>query len=422
MTHPADTATRTRWREVFGEPEYRALWLAQLVSITGDQLARVALGVLVYDRTRSALLAGITFAVTTGAMTIGALGLSWTADRYPRRAVMLVSDLACTILVMLMIIPGMPLWAMVALLFAVGLAIEPFLSARMTTNREILGGKRFRLGQSVTITTYQVAQLGGFAVAGVIVAAAGTRTALWIDAASFALSFIIIRARVRKRPAPERDPGGYGPQIGIGARLIFGNPQAATAMGLLWLAAFFAAPEGVMAPLAHQYGGAAAAVGWLFAANTAGSAVGMASWTRLLTESRLTRLAALLALASCVTLTLFAFPVQLAGAMIILFVSGLFTGYIPAASGVLMDAIPDEHRGKASGLIGAGMSLGQGVGIAAAGALAGRITPSLAIAAFGAAGTLTAAALAVAWQAARSAQHNPDPEPVLASAAPEPQP
>ena len=34
---------------------------AQLLSVIGDQLARVALTVLVYDRTHSSLLAAITF-------------------------------------------------------------------------------------------------------------------------------------------------------------------------------------------------------------------------------------------------------------------------------------------------------------------------------------------------------------------------
>jgi hypothetical protein len=33
--------------------EFRALWAAQVLSVAGDQLARIALTLLVYDRTRS---------------------------------------------------------------------------------------------------------------------------------------------------------------------------------------------------------------------------------------------------------------------------------------------------------------------------------------------------------------------------------
>ena len=52
------------FRDVFAVSEFRALWSAQLLSITGDQLARVALTVLVFDQTRSPLLAAVTFAAS----------------------------------------------------------------------------------------------------------------------------------------------------------------------------------------------------------------------------------------------------------------------------------------------------------------------------------------------------------------------
>jgi hypothetical protein len=51
----ADTggAARVRFGEVFASREFGALWLAYLLSVAGDQLALVALTVLVFDRTRS---------------------------------------------------------------------------------------------------------------------------------------------------------------------------------------------------------------------------------------------------------------------------------------------------------------------------------------------------------------------------------
>ena len=58
-----EQAARTTFRDVFAVTEFRALWLAQLLSVIGDQLARVALDDLVYYRTHSALLAAITFVV-----------------------------------------------------------------------------------------------------------------------------------------------------------------------------------------------------------------------------------------------------------------------------------------------------------------------------------------------------------------------
>ena len=49
-------ASRATFTQVFAVAEFRALWLAMLLSVAGDQLARVAMTVLVYDPTRSAFL------------------------------------------------------------------------------------------------------------------------------------------------------------------------------------------------------------------------------------------------------------------------------------------------------------------------------------------------------------------------------
>src|SRR5258708_33286777 len=82
------------FREVFAVGEFRALWLAQLLSVAGDQLARVAMTVLVFDRTHSALWTALTYAVTFLPWVIGGLALSGLADRRPRQQVMVACDVA----------------------------------------------------------------------------------------------------------------------------------------------------------------------------------------------------------------------------------------------------------------------------------------------------------------------------------------
>lgn len=49
---------------VFAVPEFRVLWLAQVLSVVGDQLARVALSVLTFHRTGSPLLTGAVYALS----------------------------------------------------------------------------------------------------------------------------------------------------------------------------------------------------------------------------------------------------------------------------------------------------------------------------------------------------------------------
>jgi MFS family permease len=118
--------------DVFAVREFRVLWLAQLLSVAGDQLARVAMTVLVYDRTHSALWSALTFAVTFLPWIVGGLGLSGLADRLPRRQVMITCDLARMVLVCLMALTSMlglasaGLWVTVALLFLVTLLDAPY--------------------------------------------------------------------------------------------------------------------------------------------------------------------------------------------------------------------------------------------------------------------------------------------------------
>src|SRR5690348_15332421 len=115
----AAARARPTFGDVFRMTEFRALWAAQMLSVTGDQLARVALTVLVYDRTRSALLSAVAFAASVVPTFLGGLLLAGLADRLPRRRVMIGADLASAILVAAMILPGLPVWGLVTLLFAV---------------------------------------------------------------------------------------------------------------------------------------------------------------------------------------------------------------------------------------------------------------------------------------------------------------
>jgi MFS family permease len=398
-----DTVARpgVTYREVFAVREWRALWIAQVVSIGGDQFAAIALAVLIYQRTRSPLLAAVTFAVTTGAQCAGGLLLGWAADAYPRRAVMLTADAACAALVLLMLVPGVPLAGLLVLLAAVSLAVEPFLAARMATNAVVLDAERtpdlFQRGQAVTVATYQAAQFAGFAAGGVVTATFGVRAALAVDAASFAGSALLVRFGVRSRPAAGEHDGK--PHVLAGARAIFARPVAAVALGLLCMAGFFAAPQGVMVPLGAQLGGTAA-TGWLLGAMFAGGTAGPLIYARLGRDLRM-RLLPVVATAACAVLVLFAFTPPLGAALAILAVSGLCTGYIPAAFGALAAVVPDDRRGAASGVVGAGMAASQGVLIVAAGAVAARVSPALVVAACGVAGAACGVPLTLAWRRVR---------------------
>ncbi len=395
-----EQAAKTTFRDVFAVAEFRALWAAQLLSVIGDQLARVALTVLVYDQTRSALLAAVTFVVSIVPTFIGGVMLAWLADRYPRRRVMIACDLARCGLVLVMAARGVPLAGLVVLLFLVTLVGAPFTSARAAIYPDVLTGDRYVMGTAVTLTTYQFAQVLGFAAGGVVTGFFGTRLSLIIDAATFAASALIVRARVRSRPAPaaggRHEPSRLAGVI-AGARLVFARPALRIPMFFGWLAAFYNAPEGVVTPLARDLHGGAAVVGVILAAAALGETAGAIVFSRLVAPPARLRLMGPLAVGACGILVLFFWRPGLPGSLLILAASGLCASYQLAANAAFVTAAPHEQRSQAFGLAQGGMSLGQGIVLILAGAAAGGHSASRVIAVCGAVGAVVALAIAASW-------------------------
>jgi MFS family permease len=397
----ADRPGKTTFREIFAVPEFRALWLAQILSVAGDQLARVALTVLVYDRTRSALLAAVTFAASLVPTFVGGVTLAGLADRFPRREVMIACDVIRAVLVIIMALPGMPLAALVVLLFAVTMAGAPFTSARAAVYPDVLAGDRYVLGTAVTLTTLQFAQVIGFAAGGAVVGFFGVRVSLVADAATFAGSALIIRAWVNTRPAARAAQDRRTPIADAlaGARLVFASPALRGPMLFGWLAAFYNAPEGVAAPLARTLGGGLAVrVGVILAAEALGSAAGSVVFSRLIDPPVRLRLMGPLAIGACALLVLFALHPMLPLALLILTASGVCACFQLAANAAFVSAAPQAQRGQAFGLAAAGMSLGQGTAMILAGAAAQRFSPAVVIAASGALGAVAATAITVNWR------------------------
>ena len=159
-------AQRATFRDVFAVREFRALWLSQILSAGGDRLALVALALLIYDRTRSPLLAAIAYAAGTLPYLIGALFLSGMADRFPRREVMVTCDAVRAFLVAVMLVPRMPLDVLIALLYAVTVFQPPFDAARSAILRDMVQGERYALAAATMQSTFLAMVVAGAAVGG----------------------------------------------------------------------------------------------------------------------------------------------------------------------------------------------------------------------------------------------------------------
>src|SRR5664279_5508221 len=114
---------------VLRNAEFRAVWLADAQSSLGDQLSRTALAVLVYQRSHSAFMTALIYAVTFIPALFGGVLLGGLAERFPHRFTLVGCNIARAGLVGSMAFPGLPIGVLVGLVIVSTLFASPFDSA-----------------------------------------------------------------------------------------------------------------------------------------------------------------------------------------------------------------------------------------------------------------------------------------------------
>lgn len=402
--HRRPPEAQATYREVFAVREFRALWVAQALSFVGDQLAQVALAVLVYERTGNALLTAATYALTYLPPIVGGPLLSGLADVFPRRTVMIVCDVVRAVLVALMAVLALPLGALCVLVFLTVLLGTPFTAARAAVLPDVLEGDRFVAGTAINNITHQVTQMLGFLAGGAIVAAVGAREALALNALTFGASAVILVGGLRRRPAPkDRDAQSLGLWRGMrdGARLVFGDPTLRSLVSFAWLCAFYTIPEGLAAPYAATFDDSAVTVGLLMSAMPTGMVVGAFLYSRFVRPANRLRSMGWMAMLACVPLVGSGLQPPLWAVLLLWALSGVGSAYQLAANAAFVAAVPPSGRGQAFGLAQSGILAGQGLGILVGGAVAEALGPQTVVALAGALGLSAAAVLTLSWNQIR---------------------
>lgn len=374
------TESTARFRDVLAVREFRFLWLAQAQSRMGDQIARVAVALLVFERTDSAALTALTYALTYLPPLITAPFLAGLADRYSRRAVMVVVDLLRAVLIGVMAVPGLPLPVLACLLVAVTCPEPLFSAARVATVPRTLPGKLFPVGMSVVTSTDQIAQIAGFSLGGVLVGAYGPHFALAVNAATFLVSAALLQFGVGPH-LPEHEDASSKRGSGFalaGIRLVVGDRRLFATAGLVWLVGFYVTAEALAAPYVAEIGADKEAVGVLMASVVIGTAIGALLVAKLNSDWR-RRLVVPLAVAAGVVFSVTAAAPPFWATFAIWMVAGACHAYIVLAQVRFAQFIPDGMRSRAIGFAAAGLQTAQGIGIAIGGLLAEAIAPSAAI-------------------------------------------
>ncbi|GAA2158950.1 MFS transporter [Actinomadura napierensis] len=403
--HRRPAEEQATYREVFAVGEFRALWLAQALSFVGDQLAQVALAVLVYQHTGSALQTAVTYALTYLPPIVGGPVLSGLADLFPRRTVMIVCDVLRACLVALMALVTMPFAGLCLLVFATVLLGTPFTAARAAVLPDVLEGDRYVAGSAINNMTHQGTQMLGFLAGGAIVAVVGPYQALAIDALTFGMSAVVLVGGLRPRAAPkrrERESLGLWRGTRDGARLVFGDPVLRSLVSFAWLCAFYVVPEGLAAPYAATFDDSAVTVGVLMSAMPTGMVFGAFLFSRFVRPTNRLRLMGWMSMAACLPLVGAGVHPPLWGVVVLWAMAGMGSAYQLAANAAFVAAVPAAGRGQAFGLAQSGILAGQGIGILVGGAATQVLGPETVVALAGVMGLSVAAMLSLSWNQVRS--------------------
>lgn len=367
-----------RYRELFRDREFVALFVADTASRTGSHLGRFALAALVYHRTGSLSATSATFAVTYLPGILAGPILSTLADRLPRKPLLVACDLLRAALIAVIAFGDPPVWSALALLLLVELVKVPFGAARIALLADILKGDRLVAGTALVSASQQAVQIAGFALGGLVVAALGPKPALVVDMASYAVSALLLAALIRRRPAPSAADAGPAGRPGRmrplrdtaeGIRVVCRTGRLPTMFWLLTLGpTVLATAEGLAIPYATVLG-AEDAAGLLLAAVPFGTVLGLAIVGKLSRHRREKVLIPFsLTVGLCVALAgTVAHPVVVC---CVLFVAGVAMGHFAHVQASIVELIAPEVRGRIVGLANTALNLGQGVAALLAGVVA----------------------------------------------------
>lgn len=358
-------------------PAFRSLWVAGLISDTGDWLLLVALPIVVYQLTGSALGTSVAFAAElVPGILLAPLG-GRLADTVDRRALMiaLTGLQAIALLPLLLVHDAQGLGILYGVIVAQASLTALFDPAKNATLPTLVDPGRLVSANSLIGLGAALARLAGGPLGGALLAAGSLRTIVIADAVSFALAGTLVarlpRTRARRAPAPRTPRLSSG-----GLRAVVRHRPVAAAL-LVALVADTA--QGIFVVLfivfvARRLHGGAAETGLLRGVQAVGAIAG-----GLLLAARGDRwppvaLAAVAAVAfGIVDLTVWngSFVTRSEVVYVLLFVCAGAPGVVMETAGIsfLQRASDDGERGRVFAAVGLTENAGQALGIVAAGVL-----------------------------------------------------
>lgn len=278
--------------------EFRLLWLGQVVSQMGDWFDTIALYTIALNLTGSGRAVSlILVARFVPSFVIGPLS-GVVVDRFPRRTIMIASDLGRAVVVLGFLVVRRPeqMW-IIYVLTVLQLALSTFFEpARTAVVPSIVERRELVAANTVSSATWSVMLTLGAAIGGLITGWFGTDAAFVLDSLTYLGSAALIAGiKFPRRPAREKTKLTVWKALGItdtieGIRYVRRRPRV---FALLMVKSAWGTGGGILALLA-VFGekvfpvgkSAATGIGILYAARGIGTAIGPMFARRVAGEGR----------------------------------------------------------------------------------------------------------------------------------------
>ena len=181
--------------------DFGLFWLAQAISRFGDPITLIALATVTYQRTQSALFTALAVVIATVPTAVFGFFAGAIGDALGHRRAMFLSDVARVALigvVPVLLDLGAPLIAAYACVFFAATFGAVFNPARIAIIPQLVPSEGLASANSMVASTDRTVEILGALAAGFLVATVGA-AAFYVDAATFAISAVLLAA-LRMRP------------------------------------------------------------------------------------------------------------------------------------------------------------------------------------------------------------------------------
>ncbi len=366
------------YAQILRNRTYFPLWLGQLVSNLGDTLNYVALVVLVYRLSGSGLAVSTTVVFEIVPVLLVAPFAGVVIDRFPRKAILIASDVARALL-MLGLIAASETWhvyLVAALLTTATVFFAPTVQAVVPA---IVAEDALLAANSVAWSTGRLVQIVASAVAGGLIAAVGTDWAFALNGLTFLVSAALIGRTAIPAHAGQLGEGsrrgfsGYLRDARAGLAFARSDPFISRFLPVQALASLGVGATGaLLVVLAERHLGLPpAGFAWLLLAIGVGALLGPFLLGVITREYRDARLLFVPYLVRGVGDVLIAVFTPLPVALAILFVYGLNTSTgVVVSNSLLQSQVPEGVRGRVFTLLDVTWNLMRLASLAAGGLLA----------------------------------------------------